>query len=577
MHPFSSSSATGSTASNAATPKAASTNEASTNEASNAAAVVGTALTTCAEPSSAPQPAVTEGEAPVARKGKAKARPKAAPYKEGKGWAMRSRYKNHDIYVSGKKTEGAARKAVETEQTTIDRRGAPKGRGPNQTTAAQAMQDYAMKRLPFKKGAVQEAVRLNHYLRAAHLATLVVTPHVATVPMAPPRRATKPGKSDNQKKTHTYFDVTLEPAGAERRVANGLHAHRNAQMTKTANARKHRAVLSTKTMGSITRDDMQEYMDALRREGAAPATMQLERSLWRVLFNHAHSKWGWVSLFDNPATDLVMPQVDNERKRVMSMEEQGLMDAALATCRNAMVPPLVALLRETSMRSSEPLHRAFWVDVDWERKILNLQDSKSRKREVPLSPLALQALRDLEPGEGHEPLLKISYEALKAAWQRACERAGVTDLILHDLRRTAATRLALKTGSRYLVKALLGNKTDIMVDRYVQVGASDVVAVLHAPEQPEPTLEQCEAVNPQAPPAPLQSALAPAGETIQKSYTLDDMNAIARQAADAAIANYIEMERRHDATQSSAKEASNDVLLPGVAAENVLPFQQKAA
>ena len=101
------------------------------------------------------------------------------------------------------------------------------------------------------------------------------------------------------------------------------------------------------------------------------------------------------------------------------------------------------------------------------------------KRDVPLSPAAIEALQALQPGADHEPVVRISYESMRAAWRRACERAGIKDLKIHDLRHTAATRMALKTGNVFLVKALTGHKTMEMLARYVNVTADDVVNVMH--------------------------------------------------------------------------------------------------
>ena len=86
-----------------------------------------------------------------------------------------------------------------------------------------------------------------------------------------------------------------------------------------------------------------------------------------------------------------MPEVDNVRKRSMSLPEQQAMDQALTTCRDKLVAPTTTLLRETAMRSSEPLKHAKWGDIDWERKVMHLVDSKSGSREVPLSPVRASA------------------------------------------------------------------------------------------------------------------------------------------------------------------------------------------
>ena len=464
-----------------------------------------------------------------------KPRAEAQPYKEGSGYSIRCAYKGNGIYISGQKTVAAARKAANKRRLAIDAHGAPKGMGPDRTMAAQALQDYAVSRLPFKKGAVQEAVRMNVYLRAAHLDTLVVKAIkiVAPEPVTTKVKKTRAGKAGAkpEKRKTVFFKVTLEPYADARAIPNGLHAHRKAQLTKTAGAAQHRAALATKALGEITRGDMQAYIDAMRTEGAEPATIALERSIWRVLFNYAFSKWGWATLSDNAATMLVMPEVDNERKRVMSLPEQELMDASLALCRNDLVAPTLTLLRETAMRSSEPLQRATWGDVDWERNILNLRDSKAGQGEVALSPLALKALRELGPGEPNEPIVGISYESLKAAWQRACERAGIENLHIHDLRRTAATRLALKTGNTFLVQALTRHKTLAMMERYVNVTKDDLVKVLHAPEEPAPA-----AAAPS--PAPTQESVAVTAMPAPAFYTMEQMQALAQLAATAALAGF---------------------------------------
>lgn len=471
---------------------------------------------------------------------KGKARPEAQPYLEGTGYAIRARHQGHEIYLSGYHTEAAINKEVRERRSQIDRHGAPKGLGPDRTTAAQALQDYAMARLRFKKGARQEAVRINNYLRAARLDTLLVTPLEAAAPAAACEAAsspaTAPSKGKKQPKPLTvYFRVTLEPYQAERVIANGLHAHRRAQLTKTAGSQKHRAVLATRKLSDIRRDDMQNYMNAMRDEGVAAATMKLEQSVWKVLFNYAFKTWSWVSLKDNPATQLEMPRVDNQRMRMMSHDEQRLLDAALLDCRNTLVAPVLTLLVETAMRVSEPLEHACWGDVDWARRVLCLSDAKGGKRAVPLSPVAMQVLHDLGPGEPDQRIVHISYDALKKGMERACERAGIKNLHLHDLRRTGATRLALKTGNLFLVKALTGHKTDKMVARYMQVGADDVVAFMHAPEAPPQAAPAMEAVQPASAGTPVSSAAATQTTLTLTPQQLQDLVAQAVAAGLAGI------------------------------------------
>ena len=306
----------------------------------------------------------------------------------------------------------------------------------------------------------------------------------------------KKGKPEKVKTV--YFTVTLAPHTDERKIPNSLKAHRKAQLTKTADARKHRAVLATTTMGSISRKQLQEYIDAMKLEDAGPATMRLEQALWRGLFNYAFSHWDWKSLWDNPATRLTMPKVDNNRTRVLEPDEQARLDEALLQCKNKLVLPVAILLRESAMRSSEPLKIARWRHVDWQNNELLLSDSKTGSRVVPLSPLAIEALKKiatLVPCGLDDPILNITYDALQSAWRKACERAQIFGLKMHDLRHTAATRLALETGNIFLVKALTGHKTLQSVNRYTNQKAQDVVAVLHAPERLATNKEHDDAVK----------------------------------------------------------------------------------
>lgn len=408
--------------------------------------------------------AATNPNQPPALKKRSRTDATAKAVRVGKGWSVRLRRSGHDIYETGHKTRADAELAAARELTKRKALGDPFGKGPKKTSFAQALRDYAKAKLPYMKGAKQEISRINVYLRLAKLPTIKVIP--------------VEGK-------HVRFQVEFEEWTPERAVPNGLHGHRKQLVVKTADSMRLRAVLATKMVADTSRYDIQQLVNKMREEGSEAATIGLERSLLRAFFNYAHKKWSW-DIADNPATGLDMPAINNNRERVLSEEEQVQLDEALSECRNSLVLPVMTLLRETAMRASEPLDHATWGDVNWEECILKLRDSKTDKRDVPLSPAALQALRDIGPGEPDEKIVKVTYEALRAAWGRACERANIKDLNIHDLRRTGATRMALKTANIFLVQALTGHKTLQMVECYVNVKASDAVKVLHAPAAPAP-------------------------------------------------------------------------------------------
>ena len=69
---------------------------------------------------------------------KGKARPEAKPYQEGKAetYSLRTQCKGHDIFLSGYADEKSVMAVARERRAQIDRLGAPKGRGPDATTAA---------------------------------------------------------------------------------------------------------------------------------------------------------------------------------------------------------------------------------------------------------------------------------------------------------------------------------------------------------------------------------------------------------------------------------------------------------
>jgi len=64
---------------------------------------------------------------------------------------------------------------------------------------------------------------------------------------------------------------------------------------------------------------------------------------------------------------------------------------------------------------------------------------------------------------------QIPCETLRNNWRRAAAGAGYPGKLMHDFRRTAATRMDSTPGiSLSVAMTLLGHKTDIMFRRYIQ-------------------------------------------------------------------------------------------------------------
>jgi len=230
-----------------------------------------------------------------------------------------------------------------------------------------------------------------------------------------------------------------------------------------------------------------------------------------------------------------MPALDNARTRVMSDEEEQRIERELHSVRNAQAVVVLRLLLETAMRCGEPLGPyATWGAVDWSRAVLHLADSKSGPRDVPLSPRAIELLTEVQgpvARPGDERILTISYESLKAAWTRVCKRAEVYDLTLHDLRHTAATRFALRTGSIVLTKSLTGHKSLSQVERYVNTKADDVVKVMRSLTGSAPPQPRNESVS-----VPAAAVDAPSALPVAHGNDVADVAGVAHVAPVAQVA-----------------------------------------
>lgn len=392
----------------------------------------------------------------------------AKPYREGKGWAVRVRNKGQDIYLKGFKSEAAARKAAEEQRVSIAKSGQPARLGPQRTHFALALQAYALERLPSLKGARQDAQRMNRYLRAVGLEVIKLE-----------RAKTSPASGGVN-----YWHVTLADEPSERRIPNSLKKHRAAQGEKGSKTDTFRALLARTHFADITSHLVQQLLKAMIEDDYEPATIALERAQLRRVFSYAWKSWNWYQPSRNPASPVDVPPVDNERTRILSIDEWERLEVALKESGNRYALPALSVLLETSMRSSEPLMQARWRDIDWERNILTLPDAKAGSREVPLNPVAIGGLKDIQQRlKAVDPdanIFPTTYEALKKAWRVACKRAGVDEARLHDVRRTAATRYAIEfPGNLPVVKLIMGHKTLSQTERYIQLTAQYVANVMH--------------------------------------------------------------------------------------------------
>jgi integrase len=134
---------------------------------------------------------------------------------------------------------------------------------------------------------------------------------------------------------------------------------------------------------------------------------------------------------------------------------------------------------ETGMRRGEILSLT-WENVHLDKRYVHLPDTKNGdSRDVPLSPAALELLRELLRNiRADQCMFQSHYEALKSAWRRACDRAGINDRRFHDLRHEATSRFFAKGLNVMEVAAITGHKDLRMLQRYTHLIAKDLARKL---------------------------------------------------------------------------------------------------
>ena len=223
---------------------------------------------------------------------------------------------------------------------------------------------------------------------------------------------------------------------------------------------------STK-IASIRRSNANAYIESRTGEVAA-GTIIKEANTLKHLFSLACEDWELIPA--NPAKRIKLPEAPEGRTRHLQPQElQKLLLACPVWLR-----PIAALAVSTGMRRGEFM-RIRWKDVDIKNGRILLSVTKNGKpRFAYLNQLSHLVIAYLEP-EKHKPSEKLFPEWTPAqvtvAFIRACEKAGIEDFSIHDLRHTYASQLRMNGADLHTVGQLLGHKDLRMTARYAHLHA----------------------------------------------------------------------------------------------------------
>lgn len=196
-----------------------------------------------------------------------------------------------------------------------------------------------------------------------------------------------------------------------------------------------------------------------------PATVNREMCVLSKIFSLAVDA---ELLDDNPCRRVKKLRTANQRVRYLTDAEERELFKALKG--QDWVKDIIVMAINTGMRRGE-LFDLKWFDVDLNRRIVHVRQSKSgRPRTIPLNATAQTLLAGLpKTSEYVFPSPKKNERRVNDVgrqFERAVKKAKIVDFHFHDLRHTAATRMADAGADPFTLAAILGHSDIRMTARY---------------------------------------------------------------------------------------------------------------
>jgi integrase len=232
--------------------------------------------------------------------------------------------------------------------------------------------------------------------------------------------------------------------------------------------KKHFASWLDRRLDKITVDDVLTVKNACgKHKHMANRCVEFARAIFN--WSAGKNDDGRLNFWSvaNPAKDVGTFDED-PRERFLQPEELVRFKSELEKEKHADLKDFLALALSTGARRSS-IFAMRWDDVKWERQVWTVPDSDSKNGQgysVQLLPAALAVLKrrradiaaEVEhvfPGIGKSKHLVD----LKKPWNEFRKRARLSDVRLHDLRRTHGSYLAIAGVSLQQIGASLGHKS----------------------------------------------------------------------------------------------------------------------
>ena len=208
----------------------------------------------------------------------------------------------------------------------------------------------------------------------------------------------------------------------------------------------------------------------------------------RKMFEFAKANGFLDKALPNPAIG-VEKFAEKERDRWVTHEELPRLIIALQKEKNRYAAAAVLLYLLTGLRKTELL-KSKWEDINVFRNEIKVSETKAgNDHYVPLSDRALEVLKSIPRTIGNPHIFpgrgKTGHIVnMTKPWNRIRKEAGVEDVRLHDLRRTAGSWMAQRGDSLHLIGKILNHASIETTRVYARLSQNQERAALdvHAKE-----------------------------------------------------------------------------------------------
>jgi len=243
-------------------------------------------------------------------------------------------------------------------------------------------------------------------------------------------------------------------------------------------------------MNDLAGKHIREYTTRRMEAGLSAATINRELAALSAAINWCNVEFEWA--LPNPVKGRTMKEPEGRVRWLTRAEVELLCRTARMQRNGALLDDFIHLAVNTGCRKEEMLGLE-WRRVDLVNKLIYLEGvhtKAGKRRSIPLNEGALDALKG-RAGYRAETCPASPWVFSRSSGERvacirkgfevACERAGIKDFVIHDLRHTCAAHLISAGVALAEVRDLLGHSTITMTERYAHLAPArvrDAVGVL---------------------------------------------------------------------------------------------------